>query len=76
MGRLRFMGRDMVMIKFSDRNVVPGSTKYVDPGTSLPLQNQDLWLLTVFSALQSDREISQNLQTFFFFFFFCTNFAF
>jgi len=27
----------MVMIKFSDRNVVPGSTKYVDSVTRLAL---------------------------------------
>lgn len=33
------MGRDMVMITFSDRTVVPGSEKYVDPGT---LQNKDV----------------------------------
>jgi len=31
MVRVRFMGRDMVSITFSDGNVVPGSTKYVDP---------------------------------------------
>jgi len=41
-GRVRFRGRDVVRITFSDRNVVPGSTKYVDPGTHLTLQNQDM----------------------------------
>jgi len=35
-------GRDMVSIKSSDRNVVPASTEYVDQGTSLTLQNQDV----------------------------------
>jgi len=35
MCRVRFMGRDIVRTKFSTRNVVPGPTKYVDPGTSL-----------------------------------------
>jgi len=35
--RERFSGRDT----FSDSNVVPGSTKYVDPGTRLTRQNQD-----------------------------------
>lgn len=34
MGRVRFRGRDMVMITFSDWNVVPGPTKYVDPAKS------------------------------------------
>jgi len=28
-----------LVIHFFDRNVVPGSTKYVDPGTSLSWQN-------------------------------------
>jgi len=32
----------MVMITVSDRNVVPGSTKYVDPGMSLTWQNKDV----------------------------------
>jgi len=36
---LGFRGRDMVRIKFSDRNVVPGSIKYVDPGICLTQQN-------------------------------------
>jgi len=36
------LGVDMVMITVSDRNVVPGSTKYVDPGTSLTWQNKDV----------------------------------
>jgi len=31
----RFRGRDMVRTKFSDRNVVPGSSKYVDLRTCL-----------------------------------------
>jgi len=39
MGRVRFRGRDRVSSKFSDRNVVPGLTKYVDPGTCLTWQN-------------------------------------
>jgi len=34
MGRLRFRGRDKVSITFLDRDVVPGSIKYV--------QNQDV----------------------------------
>jgi len=38
MGRVRFRGMDT----FSNRNVVQGSTKYVDKGTSLTLQNQDV----------------------------------
>jgi len=42
MDRVRFRCRDMVRITFSDRNVVPGSTKYVDIGTSLTQQNQDV----------------------------------
>ena len=39
MGRVRFRGRDRVRTKFWDRNVIPGSTKYVDPGTCLTWQN-------------------------------------
>jgi len=39
MGRVRFRGWEKVKTKFSDRNVVPGSTKYVDPGTCLTWQN-------------------------------------
>lgn len=42
MGGVKFRGRDMVRVKFSDRNVVPGSTKYVDPRMSLTQQNQDV----------------------------------
>jgi len=37
----RFGHRGMVVIKL-DRNVVPGSTKYVDPGKRFTLQNQDV----------------------------------
>ncbi len=33
MGKVRFRCRNMVKIIFLDSNVVPGSTKYVDPGT-------------------------------------------
>jgi len=32
----------MVRIKFSHRNVLPVSTKYVDPGTCLTWQNQNM----------------------------------
>jgi len=32
-------GRDRVRTEFSDRNVVPGSTKYVDLGTYLTWLN-------------------------------------
>jgi len=39
MGRVRFIGRDRVSTTLSDRNVVPGSTKYVDSGTCLTWQN-------------------------------------
>jgi len=39
MGRIRFRGRNRVKTKFSDRNVVPGSIKYVDPGTCLTWKN-------------------------------------
>jgi len=40
-----WVGLDIgVGIWFLDRNVVPGSTKYVDPGTSLTWQNQDVRL--------------------------------
>jgi len=35
MGRVRFKSNDRVRTKFSDRIVVPGSTKYVDQGTCL-----------------------------------------
>ncbi len=38
MVKVRFRCRDMVKTK----NVVPGSTKYVDLGTPLTLQNQDM----------------------------------
>jgi len=41
-GRVRFQGRDKVMITLLDWNVVPGSTKYVDPGTHLTRQKQDM----------------------------------
>ena len=39
MGRVRFRGRDWVRTTFWDRNVDPGSTKYVDPGPCLTWQN-------------------------------------
>ncbi len=42
MVKLRFRCREMVNIKFWDINVVPGSTIYVDPGTHLTQQNQDV----------------------------------
>lgn len=35
MGRVRFMGWEKVRTTFSHRDVVPGSTNYVDPGTCL-----------------------------------------
>jgi len=37
MGRVR--GRDWVRTTFWDRNVDPGLTKYVDPGTCVTWQN-------------------------------------
>lgn len=40
MGGVRFRGRDMVGTTCLDRKVVPGSTKFVDPGTRLTVQNQ------------------------------------
>ncbi len=42
MGKVRFRCREMVKITFLDYNVVPGSTIYVDPGTHLTQQNQDI----------------------------------
>ncbi len=42
MVKVRFRCREMVKIKFLDKNVVPGSTIYVDPGTHLTQQNQDV----------------------------------
>lgn len=43
MGRVWFIGRDMVRIKLSDKYVVPGSSnKHVDPGKCLIQQNQDV----------------------------------
>ncbi len=42
MGNVRFRCRDMVKTKFWDYNAVPGSTIYVDPGTHLTQQNQDV----------------------------------
>ncbi len=47
MFKVRFRFREMVKITFLDSNVVPGSTKYVDPGTHLTQQNQDVRLVTV-----------------------------
>jgi len=42
MGRVR--GRDWVRTTFWDRNVDPGLTKYVDPGTRVTWQNHgDPW---------------------------------
>ncbi len=35
MGKVRFRCRQMVKIKYLDKNFVPGSTIYVDPGTHL-----------------------------------------
>ncbi len=40
--RFRFRCRDIVKTSFLDYNVVPGSTKYVDLGTHLTQQNQDV----------------------------------
>ncbi len=40
MGNVRC--REMVKTTFFYLNVVPGSTKYVDPGTHLTQQNQDV----------------------------------
>ncbi len=42
MGKVRFRCREMVKIQFLDKNVVPGSTIYVDPGSHLTQQNQDV----------------------------------
>ncbi len=42
MVKLRFRCREMVKIKFLNENVVPGTTIYVDPGTHLTQQNQDV----------------------------------
>ncbi len=39
---VRFRCREIIKITFWDSNVVPGSTKYVDPGTHLTQQNQDV----------------------------------
>ncbi len=46
MGKVRFRCRDMVKIQFWDYNIVSGSTIYVDPGTHLTQQNQDMHILT------------------------------
>ncbi len=51
MGKVKFRCREMVQITFLDKNVVPGSTIYVDPGTHLTQQNQDVHsYLTVLSG--------------------------
>lgn len=42
MGKVRYRGMNMVRITFSDKNFVPGSIKYVDLGTRLTLQNQNV----------------------------------
>ncbi len=42
MVKVRFRCREMAKIKFLDSNVVPVSTIYVDPGTRLTQQNQDV----------------------------------
>jgi len=39
---LMFRGRDMVRIKFVKSNVFLGSTKWVDPGLQLIMQNQNI----------------------------------
>lgn len=60
MARVRFRGRDIVMITFSDRNVVPGSNKYVDPGTCLTQQNQNVPMslaLNVSCSLHTAKEL-------------------
>jgi len=44
MGRGRFRGRNMVRIQFSDRNVVPGSTKYVDPNLKSGRATKTFWI--------------------------------
>jgi len=44
----RFKGRDMIRITFSERNVVPGSTKHVDLGTCLTWQNHDDYLFLLY----------------------------
>lgn len=41
MDRVKFRGRNRIRTKFSDRNVVPGTTRYVDPGTCLTVKNHD-----------------------------------
>ncbi len=42
MVKVRFRFRDMVKTTFLNKNFVPGSTKYVDLGTRLTQQNQDV----------------------------------
>ncbi len=54
MGKVRFRSREMVKITFLDKNVVQGSTIYVDPGTHLTQQNQAV------------RDILSHNQTFYF----------
>lgn len=38
----RFRDMDRVRTTFSDSNVIPRSTKYVEPGTCLTRQNEDV----------------------------------
>jgi len=49
MGRVRSKGRDMVRNKFTDRNIVQRSTRYVDPAMRLTRQNQDVLICTSLS---------------------------
>ncbi len=51
MGKVSF--REMVKIQFMDQNVVPGSTIYVDPGTHLSQQNQDVLYVTMWKYLHN-----------------------
>jgi len=41
MGRVRFRARVKVRVKMSCKNIVPGSTKFVDPGMCPTQKNQD-----------------------------------
>ncbi len=56
MGRVRFRGRDWVKSIFLDRNVDPGSTKDVDPGTCLSWQNHGV--ISMFTFIISKVDVS------------------
>ncbi len=55
MVKVRFRCREMVKIKFLDKNFVPGSTIYVDPGSQV--KSSHLYLYSAFNNTNCNKAL-------------------